>query len=80
MASEVERVVLLFDGVELAKVEGRTNPITGQHVEIIAQPKSNTEIDKGALKKFLESSLEPHMTPKRIKIGPVSIGHRFKRS
>ena len=38
MASEVERVALQFDGVELAKAEGKPNPITGQHVELNVRP------------------------------------------
>ena len=37
MASEVEKVALQFEGVELAKAEGNFNPITGQHVELTIQ-------------------------------------------
>ena len=79
MPSEVERVALQFDGVELAKAEGKPNPITGQHVELNVQPVTNFEIDKNALKEFLASKLATHMVPKRLKISSVTVGHRFKR-
>lgn len=79
MASEVERVALQFEGIELVKAEGRSNPITGQHVELTVQAILNYEIDKKTLKKFLSSQLQNHMVPKRLKIGTVSVGHRFKR-
>ena len=80
MASEVERAVLEYDNVELAKVEAKPNPITGQHVELIVQPVSEKEINQRDLKDFLNKRLPKHMTPKRIKISDISIGHRFKRS
>ena len=37
MASEVERVALQYEHVELAKAEAKPNPITGQHVELTVQ-------------------------------------------
>jgi len=80
MASEVERVALQFDDVELAKAEGKPNPITGQHVELTVQVAPNHEIHKSEFKVFLSQFLPSHMLPKRIKISEVSIGHRFKRS
>ena len=79
MASEVERVALQFDGVELAKAEGKPNPITGQHVELNVRPGASAEIDKGELKAFLASSLPSHMVPKRLRFSGVAVGHRFKR-
>lgn len=80
MAAEVERVALEFEGVELAKVEGKENPITGQHVELTVQPKADTELDKNKLKGFLTEKLQAHMIPKRLKIESVAVGHRFKKS
>jgi acyl-CoA synthetase (AMP-forming)/AMP-acid ligase II len=79
MASEVERVALQFDGIELAKAEGKPNPITGQHVELSVQPAANIQLDKKELKDFLASKLASHMVPKRIKVSSVAVGHRFKR-
>jgi len=79
MASEVERVTLQFDGVELAKAEGKLNPITGQHVELTVQLASNSDINKVSLKAYLSKILPKHMLPKRIRVSLIPIGHRFKR-
>ena len=79
MASEVERVALQYDHVELAKVEAKPNPITGQHVELTVQAVEDCEIDKTDLKMFLAERLQSHMVPKRIKVSSVGVGHRFKR-
>ena len=79
MASEVERVALQFSGVELAKAEGKSNPITGQHLELTVQSAPNADIDKVKLKSFLSGILPNHMTPKRLKVSPIAVGHRFKR-
>jgi acyl-CoA synthetase (AMP-forming)/AMP-acid ligase II len=80
MASEVERVALQFEKVELAKAEAKPNPITGQHVELTVQSAPESELDKVDLKTFLANQLPNHMMPKRIKIAFVSVGHRFKRA
>ncbi len=80
MASEVERVALQFDGIELAKAEGRSNPITGQHVELTVQSAEGKQINKTELKGFLNDNLAGHMVPKRLKIANVAVGHRFKRA
>ena len=79
MASEVERVVLQFEGVELTRVEGKTNQITGQHVELTVQPHASCKIDKNELKQYLRTKLQSHMMPQRIKIASVAVGHRLKR-
>ena len=52
MASEVENATLQFEGVEFAKVDGKTNPITGQHVELTVQFGADKHIDKAQLKVF----------------------------
>ena len=80
MASEVERVALQYEHVELAKAEGKSNPITGQHVELTIQPLVSHELDLAKLKAFLKKKLANHMMPKRIKIATVTVGHRFKKS
>ena len=79
MASEVERVALEYNHVELAKAEAKPNPITGQHVELTIQSATHQEVDKAGLKSFLNEQLPNHMMPKRIRIASVSVGHRFKR-
>lgn len=79
MASDVERVALQYEHVELAKAEAKPNPITGQHVELTVQSVSNHNVDKAGLKAFLSEQLPNHMVPKRLKVSSVSVGHRFKR-
>ena len=80
MASEVERVALQFEDVELAKAEGKSNPITGEHVELTVQSTLDNDIDKHNFKAYLSSQLPNHMLPKRIKFSSVSVGHRYKRN
>lgn len=79
MPSEVERVALQFAGVSLVSVKGCKNPITGQHVEMTVQPNDGAQIDKDRLIEFMARHLPPHMLPKRLTFGPVSVGHRFKK-
>ena len=79
MASEVERFALTFPNVSLVKVYPRNNPITGQHVEMIVQPHDATTFDIPKFRSYLKDLLQPHMTPKKISIEVVDIGHRFKR-
>lgn len=78
MASEVERVALEFDGVELVKAEGKFNPITGQHVELSIQAKEKY-LNIVEIKTFLKNKLPKHMMPSRIKISKINIGHRYKK-
>ncbi len=80
MASEVERVSLTFPGVSLVKAVARQNPITGQHVELLVQPAHDGEFDREKLISYLREKLQPHMVPKRVRIGNIAVGHRFKRS
>lgn len=79
MASEVEKVALQFEGVELAKAEGNFNPITGQHVELTIQSSPNIDFDKAKLGAFLKNVLPSHMLPKRLKVSTSFVSHRFKR-
>lgn len=80
LASEVERVALQFDGVEFAKAEGKSNPITGQHVELVVQPIEKIDIDQSKLKAFLNKTLPNHMIPRRLKISSIKVSHRFKKT
>lgn len=80
MASEVERIALDFPNVSLVKAIPKQNPITGQHVELLVQPTSESVVDKHLLMAFLKKRLQPHMVPKRIRIETVNVGHRFKKS
>jgi acyl-coenzyme A synthetase/AMP-(fatty) acid ligase len=80
MASEVERFVLNFPNVLLAKVIPKQNPITGQHVELLVQPTKEGILDKELLMNFLKKKLQSYMVPKRIKIETINVKHRFKKS
>jgi len=79
MASEVERVALNFPNVSLVKAYAKNNPITGQHVEIIIQVIEGKEIDCSEFKAYIKESLPSYMTPKKIIVDEVQIGHRFKK-
>lgn len=80
MASEVEHVALEFPNISLVKAIPKQNPITGEHVELLVQPTSEVGIDKETLMNFLKERLQPYMVPKRIRVGSVTVGHRFKRA
>src|SRR5262249_30642499 len=80
MPSEVERVALEYPNVSLVKAYPKENPITGQHVELLAQPTSDGAVDKDAFVAFLKARLQPHMVPKRVRIESVDVGHRFKKA
>lgn len=80
MASEVERVALGFQNVSLVKAVSKSNPITGQHVELTVQPTAEGLLDSGELMRYLKANLQPHMVPRRIRIETVSVGHRFKKA
>jgi long-chain acyl-CoA synthetase len=79
MLSEVERVAIEIPGVSLVSARARDNPITGQHVELTIQPKDNFDLKKEEVQSYLKETLQPHMRPLRVTIGPVTVGHRFKK-
>jgi len=79
MASEVERVALKCSNVSLVKAYARSNPITGQHVELTVQPMDLDLFDLNIFKSYLKNNLQSHMNPMRIHVHDVTVGHRFKR-
>lgn len=79
MPSEIERHALEFPGVQQAKAFARENPITGQHVELLVESATGNDIDLTGLKQLLTEKLQPHMVPRRIKMGGIEVGHRFKK-
>jgi long-chain acyl-CoA synthetase len=79
MASEVERVALQFDGIELVKAEGKPNPITGQHVEITVQAVEGVKIGRNDFIRYMKTSLPKHMAPIRYQFQKIVFGHRFKK-
>ena len=78
MASEVELAAMSYENIINAKAVPKDNPITGQHVELTVQPE-NKDFNLLDFKNFLKESLQSHMLPRRIRIGEIDIGHRFKK-
>jgi len=79
MASEVERVALMYSGVRHVKATSKPNPISGEHVELVVDGDESI-VDKILYIKFLKEFLPSHMVPRRIYFGKISIGHRFKKN
>jgi len=79
IASEVEKIAMNFTKIAFAKCYSRSNPITGEHCEIIVEPIKNSDFNKKDFKVFLNKYLQPHMVPKKILIKKIKISHRFKR-
>jgi long-chain acyl-CoA synthetase len=80
MASEVERAALSFPGVHLVKAIPRSNPITGQHVELQVEVVQGALINQHVLMEHLNKRLQPHQLPKRIRFEKLGVGHRFKKT
>ena len=77
--AEVERIALQFPGVLLAKAVGRTNPISGQHVELLLEVVGDsTQFESQALKDYLVEKLPSHMVPLRILPNAIEVSHRAK--
>ncbi len=79
MSSKIEHTALDYDNIKFVKVMPKSNPISGQHVELIIQPNDLSAFDMKDFKSFLSKKLQPHMFPKRILIDDVKIMHRFKK-
>lgn len=79
LPSEVEHAALQFPGICLARAEGRSNPVTGMHVELLCQPEKDVSIDKKAFLRHLRTLLPPHAVPARLAFGQVPVGHRYKQ-
>ncbi|MCY4324821.1 MAG: fatty acid--CoA ligase family protein [Betaproteobacteria bacterium] len=79
MASQVEEVALQIEGVVLAKAEGKSNPITGQHAELVVQLAKPEDFDPVHIKRQIGLKLPPHMVPLKISCNKVPVSHRFKR-
>ncbi len=79
MAADVETVALGIPGVKMVKVEGKPNPITGQHVILTCELDKNL-VTLEQVKGHLKDVLPNHMQPQRYKSGKVGVSHRFKRT
>ena len=79
MLSEVESIALNYPGVSNVKSIAKSNPITGQHVEILIEMTQQTDNDKINIKSYFKEHLPSHMRPQKIEIGKVRVNHRFKK-
>ena len=83
LPSEIERVALKNKKIKQAKAYGRNNPITGQHVEIICEPKKplkGFQELKMELKILFEKELHESFVPLKIKLEKINYSYRFKKS
>ena len=82
LPSEVEAVALELESIKHAKAYAKSNPITGQHVELVVEPLNideNVDHIKFQLKKLFADKLPKHMIPSKISIKSLNISHRFKK-
>jgi long-chain acyl-CoA synthetase len=79
LPGEVERVALLHPDVLRAKVTGVPNPITGQHIEVVVEPRDGATLDRRAMMAHFRSHLLKQLSPHKVTIGPVEVSHRFKQ-
>ena len=79
LPSEIERVGLLHPQIIHCKAMGVNNPIIGQHIEVVCEPRHELDLTRKQLKKHFSKYLPKEIRPHRILLKPVNIGHRFKR-
>jgi len=75
----IEEKILQFNGILHCKVYGKNNPITGQHVETIIEPKNFKKFNKSKFNLFIQKNLQNFMQPKRVKFEKINISHRQKK-
>ena len=82
LPSEIERVALKNKKIKNVKAYGRNNPITGQHVEIICEPKTNLKNYQQLmedLKTDFKKELHENFVPLKIKFGEINYSYRYKK-
>ncbi|MDA9864870.1 fatty acid--CoA ligase family protein [Pelagibacterales bacterium] len=79
MASDVENVALENPKILNAKAYAKSNPLTGQHVEIIIELKKDQKISLMEIKNYFKEKLSRHMNPQKILFNKIKISHRFKK-
>lgn len=83
LPSEIERIALKNKELKYCKAYGKANPITGQHVEIICEPKNfnqNNEKLVSELKQSFSEELNESFVPLKIKLKKIEISYRYKKS
>ena len=79
LTSEVESVAVNYPGISDLSIFVKSNPITGQHIEITVSATEGELFDKEGFKEFLSSKLPRHMMPQKILLDKIAINHRFKK-
>ena len=81
LPSEIERIALQHPLIKDVKAKGVSNPITGQHIEIVCEPKKKIKPDifRQKLRSHFDLNLDPAIKPIKIIIKKIEISHRFKK-
>ena len=81
LPSEIERIALQHPLIKDVKAKGVSNPITGQHIEIVCEPKKKVKPDifRQKLRSHFDLNLDPAIKPIKIIIKKIEISHRFKK-
>ena len=81
LPSEIERIALEHPLIKDVKAKGVSNPITGQHIEIVCEPKKKVKPDifRQKLRSHFDLNLDPAIKPIKIIIKKIEISHRFKK-
>ena len=81
LPSEIERIALQHPLIKDVKAKGVSNPITGQHIEIVCEPKKKVKLDvfRQKLRSHFDLNLDPAIKPIKIIIKKIEISHRFKK-
>ena len=83
LPSEIERVALKNKNLKYCKAYGKANPITGQHVEIICEPRNFNQKNEeliSELKESFSNELNQSFVPLKIKFRRIKISYRYKKS
>jgi acyl-coenzyme A synthetase/AMP-(fatty) acid ligase len=80
LPTEVERIALLHPDVVRCSARSAPNPITGQHVEVVCEPRAGIDLNRAALKFHFAAHMQESVRPHRIRIGAVDYNHRFKKA
>ena len=79
LTSEVETIAFNYPGISDLNILVKSNPITGQHIEMTVRVINDLIFDQDSYKDYLNSKLPRHMMPRRIVFGEIPINHRFKK-
>ncbi len=79
MASDVEKIALENSKILNVKAYAKSNPITGQHVEMIIELKDNMEATSLEIKNYFRDTLPKYMSPQKIFFDKVPVSHRYKK-